>query len=335
MHIPDGYLNLPSSVSAAVIATGGVGVSLRKAKAALSDRVVPLAGLAAAFIFVLQMLNFPIAGGTSGHFLGGALAAILLGPSVGVVVIAVVIIVQGLVFADGGISALGLNVINMALVTAIVGWLVFRGLMAVLPKTATSAVAATALASWSSVVAASVAFTGEYAIGGGGQVPVSRVFGAMVGVHALVGIGEGILSGLVVSSVLATRPDLVLGARIAGVRGAQRSRVGKTTTGIFIGCGVAVAALLVVVVAPHAASTPDGLERVAIDHGISGSAVDSVTASSPLADYAVSGVGDEALGTILAGLVGLGVTFALGASIMQVVSRRSHAPEAAQRGDSP
>ncbi len=325
MHIPDGYINLPVSISAAALATGGVGTSIRRVSTALRDRVVPLAGLAAAFIFVLQMLNFPVAAGTSGHLLGGALAAILLGPWVGVLVVTVVIIVQALVFADGGVSALGLNVINMALVTVIIGWFAFRVLMRVLPKTATSAVAATALASWLSVVAASVVFTGEYALGGGGQVAVSTVFGAMVGVHALIGVGEGIISGLVVSSVLASRPDLVYGARAAGVVGVQRSRIGKVATGAFVAAGLAVAALLVGVVAPHAASEPDGLERVAIDHGISGSAVDSATAASPLADYGVAGIGSETLGTILAGLVGMGVAFGVGGALMGAASRRGSA----------
>ncbi len=172
MHIPDGFIDLPTSLTAAAAATGGVGESLRRVRRRVQERVVPLAGLAAAFVFVLQMLNFPVAAGTSGHLLGGALAAILLGPWVGVVVVTVVVVVQALVFADGGISAMGLNVLNMALVTALVGWVVFRAIAAVLPRTATSVVAATTVASWASVVAASLAFTGEYAIGGSGGVAI-------------------------------------------------------------------------------------------------------------------------------------------------------------------
>jgi cobalt/nickel transport system permease protein len=293
----------------------------------MGERVVPLAGLAAAFIFVLQMLNFPVAAGTSGHLVGGALAAILLGPWVGVVVVTVVILVQGLVFADGGVSALGLNVINMALVTVLVGWGVFRLAARLLPRGAESIVAATAVASWASVVAASVAFTGEYAIGGAGGVPVSTVFGAMVGVHALIGIGEGLISGLVVSAVLASRPDLVYGAKVAGFRGSARAHVSRAAVGGFVVAGIAGAAVLVAVVAPLAASSPDGLERVAIDHGIADSEVASPLSGSPLADYGVAGIADPRIGRILAGILGLGLTFVVGGALMRVSSHRARSPE--------
>jgi cobalt/nickel transport system permease protein len=341
MHIPDGFISLPTSLSAAVVASGGVGVSLRRIRATVRERVVPLAGLAAAFIFVLQMLNFPVAAGTSGHLLGGALVAILLGPWVGAVVVTVVILVQGLVFADGGVSALGLNVINMALVTALVGWAVFRLAMRILPKTAVSIVSATAIASWFSVVAASIGFTTEYAIGGSGGVPVSTMLGAMVGVHSLIGIGEGLISGLVVSAILASRADLVYGAKVVGFRGAARARVSKAAVGGFVAIGVAVAAFLVVVVAPLAASSPDGLERVALDHGIGSTGiasaaladtgVASTTASSPLAGYRVAGVNDPRLETILTGIIGLGLTFAVGGALMRASSRGARHREPAER----
>lgn len=321
MHIPDGFINLPTSIAAAAAASGGVGASLRQARAQMGERTVPLAGLAAAFIFVLQMLNFPVAAGTSGHLLGGALAAILLGPWVGVAVVTVVILVQGLVFADGGVSALGLNVINMALVTVLVGWGVFRLAVRLLPRGAESIVVATAAASWASVVAASVAFTGEYVIGGAGGVPLSTVLGAMVGVHALIGIGEGLISGLVVSAVLTSRPDLVYGARVAGFHGSARAHVSKAAVGSFVFAGVAAAALLVAVVAPLASSSPDGLERVAIDHGIADSEIASALSGSVLADYGVAGVADPSLGTILAGIIGLCLTFGVGAVLMRASSR--------------
>jgi len=334
MHIPDGYINLPTSLSAAALASGGVGVSLRRIRATMRERVVPLAGLAAAFVFVLQMLNFPVAAGTSGHLLGGALAAILLGPWVGAVVVTVVILVQGLVFADGGVSALGLNVINMALVTTVVGWCVFRLITRLLPRTATSIVAATAIASWASVVAASLAFTAEYAVGASGGVAVSTVLGAMVGVHALIGVGEGIISGLVVSAVLASRPDLVYGASVAGLRGAARARVSKVAVGAFVGAGVAVAAFLVAVVAPLASSSPDGLERVAIRSGIADTRVAFASENSPLADYGVSGVASARLGTMLAGGAGLCLTFAVAGALMRVSSRRARAESPTTRAPS-
>ncbi len=213
MHIPDGFIDGSTSAGAAVVAAGGIGVSLRRATDVLDERRVPLAGLVAAFVFAVQMLNFPVASGTSGHLIGGVLAAVLVGPSVGAVCVAVVLAVQALLFADGGLSALGLNVLNMALITAFGGYAVFALLRRVLPSTSAGVVAASGIAAGVSVVLASIAFTAEYAIGGTGTASVSTVAGAMVGVHVLIGIGEGVITGLVVSAVLASRPDLVWGAR--------------------------------------------------------------------------------------------------------------------------
>jgi cobalt/nickel transport system permease protein len=213
MHIPDGFIDGSTSAGAAVVAAGGIGVSLRRTAQVLDERRVPLAGLVAAFVFAVQMLNFPVVSGTSGHLLGGVLAAVLVGPSVGAVCVAVVLAVQALLFADGGLSALGLNVVNMALIAAIGGYAVFALLRRVLPSTSSSMVAASGIAAGFSVVLASIAFTVEYAIGGAGTASVSTVAGAMVGVHLFIGIGEGVITGLVVSAVLASRPDLVWGAR--------------------------------------------------------------------------------------------------------------------------
>ena len=212
MHIPDGFINAPTSLAAGAAAAGGVGVSLRRAARTLQDRQAPLAGLVAAYIFAVQMLNFPVAAGTSGHLLGGLLAAVLVGPWAGALCVAVVLIVQALLFADGGLSALGLNVVNMALVTAWGGYAVFLLLRRALPATKASVTAAAGVAAGVSVVLASLAFVVEYAIGGSGGAPVGTVFGAMVGVHTLIGIGEGIITALTVAAVLAVRPDLVYGA---------------------------------------------------------------------------------------------------------------------------
>lgn len=213
MHIPDGFIDLPTSLGAAVVAGCGVGLALRRAGSTLTESRAPLTGLVAAFIFSAQMLNFPVAGGTSGHLLGGVLAAILVGPWLGALAVTVVLLVQCLLFADGGVSALGLNVINMALLPAFGGYALFAGLRRVLPATRRAVLTATALAAGASVVAASVAFTIEYAIGGNGAAPLATVARAMVGVHVLIGIGEAIISTLTVSLVLASRPDLVHGAR--------------------------------------------------------------------------------------------------------------------------
>jgi cobalt/nickel transport system permease protein len=167
----------------------------------------------AAFVFAVQMLNFPVVSGTSGHLLGGALAAVLVGPAVGAVCVTVVLAVQALLFADGGLSALGLNVLNMALVTALGGYAVFLLARRVMSRTPSSVVAAAGIAAAVSVVLSALAFTLEYAVGGTGTASVPTVAGAMVGVHVLIGVGEGVITALVVGAVLATRPDLVWGAR--------------------------------------------------------------------------------------------------------------------------
>jgi len=213
MHVPDGFIDAGTSVGAGAMAAGGVGVSLRRAGQVLDEKRVALAGLTAAFIFAVQMLNFPVASGTSGHLLGGVLAAVLVGPYVGALCVTVVLVVQAMLFADGGLSALGLNVLNMALVTAFGGYGLFLLLRRVLPKTHGGVVVASGIAGGLGVVLASIAFTIEYAIGGTGGVSVSTVAGAMVGVHVLIGIGEGVITALTVSAVLAARPDLVWGAR--------------------------------------------------------------------------------------------------------------------------
>ena len=212
MHIPDGFINAPTSLAAGAVAAGGVGVSLRRAAQTLQEKQAPLAGLVAAYIFAVQMLNFPVAAGTSGHLLGGCLAAVLVGPWAGALCVSVVLLVQGLLFADGGLSALGLNIINMALVTAWGGYAIFLLLRRALPATRSSVTVSAGVAAGTSVVLASLAFVVEYAIGGNGGASVGTVFAAMVGVHTLIGIGEGIITALTVGVVLGVRPDLVYGA---------------------------------------------------------------------------------------------------------------------------
>jgi cobalt/nickel transport system permease protein len=213
MHIPDGFVDIPTSVAFGAVAAAGVGICLRRARHELDERTAPMAGLVAAFVFAVQALNFPIGAGTSGHLLGGALAAILVGPWTGALCVTVVLIVQALFFADGGVSAIGLNVTDMALVTTAVGWLLFVALRKVLPPTRRSVVAATFVAALVSVPVSALAFVGQYAVGGTVDVPLGTLIGAMVGVHVVIGIGEGLISALTVASVMAVRPDLVYGAR--------------------------------------------------------------------------------------------------------------------------
>ncbi|WP_207656997.1 energy-coupling factor ABC transporter permease [Actinomadura rubteroloni] len=213
MHVPDGFIDAPVSAGAGVVAVAGVALALRGARRELDDRTAPLAGLTAAFVFAAQMLNFPVAAGTSGHLLGGTLAAILVGPWTGVLCVSVVLLVQGLLFADGGLTALGVNIVNMAFVTVLVGYGLFRLLLRVLPRTRAAAVGAAFAGAVVSVPAAAVVFTGIYALGGTTDVSIGKVAAAMIGVHVLIGIGEALITALTVSSVLAVRPDLVYGAR--------------------------------------------------------------------------------------------------------------------------
>jgi len=213
MHVPDGFLDAPTSIATGAVAVAGVAVALRKARTELDDRTAPMAGLVAAFVFAAQMMNFPVGAGTSGHLLGGALAAVLVGPWTGALCIAVVLLVQSLFMADGGVTALGTNITLMALIGAGVGYLVFRLVIALLPKRPAVVPAAAAVAALMSVPVAAVAFTLLFAIGGTAPVEAGKVLTAMVGWHVLIGIGEAAVTGLVVAAVMTARPDLVNGAR--------------------------------------------------------------------------------------------------------------------------
>jgi cobalt/nickel transport system permease protein len=213
VHIPDGFINAPVSIAAGAASLGALAASARRVSEELAERAAPLAGLVAAFVFAAQMLNFPVAAGTSGHLLGGVLAAVLVGPWTGAICIALVLFVQALVFADGGLSALGLNVVNMAVIGALGGYVVFRALRGALPRTRSGVVVASGVAAGISVVLAAIGFWVEYALGGTVGVDLGTVFGAMVGVHLLIGLGEGVITALTVGAVMSVRPDLVHGAR--------------------------------------------------------------------------------------------------------------------------
>ncbi len=230
MHVPDGFLDAPTSMATGAVAVVAVGVALRGAKRELDDRTAPLAGLVATFVFATQMLNFPVGAGTSGHLLGGALAAVLVGPFTGVLCMSVVLVVQCLLFADGGITALGTNITLMGLVTVVVGWLVFRLLQTVLPKRTSMVAPAAALSALVSVPVAALCFTGLYAVGGQADIPLHTLVTAMVGWHLLIGTGEALITGLAVGSIVAVRPDRVdgarrvLAARALEVRGERQAR---------------------------------------------------------------------------------------------------------------
>ena len=207
MHIPDGFLS-PEVIGAnAVVAAGAVAIGLRRAGARLDDRQVPLLGVTGAFVFAAQMLNFPVAGGTSGHFLGAALATILLGPWLACLVLAVVLATQSFVFADGGVSALGANVVDMG----VLGALVVGGLMVaarrLLPRRRTVLLAVAGAGAWLAVMAGAAGATVWLALSG--TIPLGTVLPAMLAVHAVIGVGEAVITVAALSALMATRPDLV------------------------------------------------------------------------------------------------------------------------------
>ncbi|KQX57905.1 MULTISPECIES: energy-coupling factor ABC transporter permease [unclassified Streptomyces] len=337
MHVPDGFINAPVSAAAGVVAAGAVAIGLRGARRELDEKTAPLAGLVAAFVFAVQMLNFPVAAGTSGHLLGGALAAILVGPWTGVLCIAVVLLMQGILFADGGLTALGVNITVMGVVTVVVAYALFRGLVLLLPRTRASVTAASFVAALVSVPAAAAAFTLIYAIGGTTDVPVGKVLTAMVGVHVLIGVGEAVITMLTVGAVIAVRPDLVHGAR--GLTAPLKLRVDgelvdaapaaapaatRSPKKLWIG-GVVTALVLAGFVSFYASASPDGLEKVAADKGIDAKAEDHAAAGSPLADYGVKGIEAPRLSGGLAGVIGVGATLAAGTGAFWVVRRRKTA----------
>lgn len=322
MHIPDGFLSAPTAVATGAVSAGGVAYALRAAKSRLDDRQIPLVGVTAAFVFAVQMINFPVVPGASGHLVGGALAAILLGPGMGLLVLATVLGVQAIGFADGGITALGANVSLMGLVAAVGGYYLFRALSGLLPRGRSGFLVATAVTSWVTVFVASAVCTAYITYGGfAGAALAGAFFPAMLGVHAIIGIGEAFITTAVVAAVLSTRPDLVANADRLGARERRRRSVP-------VG-GIVVAGLLAALVAGMglsylASSQPDGLEASVLgtacadafdrDACLAEASGDAVFDAAPLPDYAVGW---------LSGLVGVAACFAVGAgAVLAVRSRR-------------
>jgi cobalt/nickel transport system permease protein len=211
MHIPDGFIDLPTSAAFAGASALAVAGAVKGARKQLSEQSAPLAGLTAVFIFAVQMLNFPVAAGTSGHLIGAALAMVLVGPYAATLALVVVLIIQAFLFADGGLTALGLSIFNMAVISVWVSFGVFMLLKKIFPKTKSWLVIATFVSALISVPAAAIGFVIQYAIGANATFSVGTVLNAMVGTHILIGIGEAIITALTVSAVLASRSDLVFG----------------------------------------------------------------------------------------------------------------------------
>jgi len=285
LHIPDGFLNLPISLACWAIAIAIIALAARRAQRDLDERQAPLLGIMAAFIFAAQMINFPITGGTSGHLLGGVLAAVTLGPWGGILVMTAVIAIQALLFQDGGLLVMGANILNMGMITALIGYGLYRS---VINQSQPVRLAVIGVAAWLSVMGAALATSLQLWLSG--TIPLDIVIPAMMSVHALIGIGEALITVAAVAFIMRTRPEVME----TGTRpGAGRSWI----------IGGAIAALIVVLLSPLASADPDGLERVAGDMGF----ID-LGQSAPyeiIPDYTVPFLGETPLSTIVAGLIGV------------------------------
>jgi len=280
---------------------------------------VPLLATTGAFVFAAQMLNFPIGGGTSGHFMGAAVVAALLGPWSACLVMSLVLVIQCFGFADGGLTALGTNIFNMGIVGGFGSYLIMRALRSVLPAGRGGYLAAAALSSWVSIVMAAAACSIELAFSG--TSPLVLVLPAMVGTHAVIGIGEALIATAVLSAVIVARPDIL--PKWSGIDDATAAGMGRRGAWSLAAAGLAVALVLGVFVSQFASSSPDGLEKVAEDKGFLESAEDKEAwTASPLPDYTVPGVGAEGTSTGLAGLLGTAAMFAVGFGVIRMVTPR-------------
>ena len=316
VHIPDGFIDGKTTVTTAVLAVAGVGLALRHVRRTLPARHIPMLGLSAAFLFAAQMLNFPVVAGTSGHLIGGVLVAAVLGPSAAVVVVTTVLIVQCFLFQDGGVLALGANVFNMAILGAGGGWMVYRGIQSVLPGPR-GRLTALAFAGWVSTVLAAASCAGQLAWSD--KVPWRTAFTAMVGVHVLIGLGEGVISALIFAAVQRTRPELMQATEptCTGQRWSE-----------FIRYGLMVSVGMALFVAPFACPWPDGLETVAEKLGFAQVATKpTLPALAP--DYAFPGIHSAPLATALAGAIGAIIVFLLALLLARVLVPNRSAPVSA------
>ena len=292
LHIPDGFLTLAVSLIFWAITLVMVGLAVSKTNKSLGEKQIPLMGVMAAFIFAAQMLNFPIAGGTSGHFLGGALAAIVLGPWAGILVMTAVVGVQGLLFQDGGLLVMGANIFNMGILTAVIGFGLYR---LVVHQKRGLRLAVAGGAAWIATMAAALVTSLQLWLSGTTRLEI--VLPAMLGVHALIGLGEGLITVAALAYIEQTRPDLM-----SAEKSSREGGWGWIVGGVLI-------TLAAVLISPLASSNPDGLERVAENLGFLGAGQDASYQILP--DYTIPFLGETALSTILAGVVGAAILMGL------------------------
>ena len=292
MHIPDNFLSIAVSLICWAITAVTLGIAISRTNKSLGEKQVPLMGVMAAFIFAAQMINFPVLGGTSGHLLGGVLAAITLGPWAGMLVMTAVIAVQGLLFQDGGLIVMGANILNMGILTCAVGYGLYRS---VLGSNRTVKLAVIGVAAWLSVMAGALSTALQIWLSGNAEVQI--IVPAMLFVHAFIGLGEALITVAAIVFILRSRPDL-LGE---GSESAQGSK-GWILTGVLI-------TLAVVLLSPFASASPDGLERVAENLGFI-----NIAQSAPyevIPDYTIPFLGATPISTIVAGAIGVIVVLAI------------------------
>jgi cobalt/nickel transport system permease protein len=307
MHIPDGFLSVLVSIVLWIVSIAIIAYALKRVNADLGERQVPLMGVLAAAIFAGQMLNFTVAGGTSGHLMGAAIATILLGPWAAILVMTTVVGVQALIFQDGGLLVLGANIFNMGIVGVAVAYFVYRSVLGIAGSSRGGLFTAGFTAAWASIFIAALAVALQLALSG--TSPANLAIPAMAGIHALIGVGEGLITLGALALLYATRPDLLVAGRE------------RTAGGVTLWAGGLVIALALAVLSPLASSNPDGLEWVAEQKGFLDTAQGPAYEIIP--DYVFPGVSNEALATILAGIVGTLIVF--GVALAVAYSRRKRA----------
>ncbi|MCC7206828.1 MAG: energy-coupling factor ABC transporter permease [Anaerolineae bacterium] len=307
LHIPDGFLSVPVAVAGWALTVMMIGLALHRTRDRLGERQIPLMGILAAFVFAAQMINFPVAGGTSGHLLGGALVAILIGPWAASLVMTAVVGVQALLFQDGGLLALGFNIFNMGILSAFTGYALYALARRLGRGSRLAGYAGAAAGAWAGVMAAAAATS--FQLAASSTAPLGVALPAMLGVHALIGIGEALITVGALVFIGQTRPDLLHERHADTSRGS-----GWVAVGLLIALAVAFASPLA---SPH----PDGLERVAEDQGFIEAA--QGPAYEILPDYQAPFVQNEALATILSGVIGVGVVAGLGMIMARTAARRS------------
>lgn len=314
MHIPDGFLDTKTIVATTTLSAVGIAAAWRQTQKYIRPQRVPMLGVAAAFVFAAQMLNFPVVAGTSGHLMGAVLSTVLLGPGAASIVMCCVLVVQCFLFADGGVLALGANIFNMAILGSIVGDVLYRSVRRMVGGER-GRIAAVAVASWCSVVLASICCAGELAWSG--TVSWQAAFPAMAGVHAVIGIGEAVITCLIILAIKKARPELLKPPSGDVQYG------GYSTVVVY---GVVIAIGLVLFVSPFASEWPDGLEMVAAKLGFDARASQLPLPKGLIPDHQFTGVASMTLTTIVEGVVGVGMVFFLVYALSRMLKTKHEIP---------